>query len=151
MRCSDLALHLSAAWISHYLCVDKSCMLPHGTGALWYWGKPSWLHGSWEHGRLAQTWCCWMLSHSPWMQSTVRSCTHALSLGVGWWHGDGQSLRSVLWRQPVLEAGRNLESTVSIARGCVDMLCKWWGANWLACSSLCWMDYSRIIVITGGQ
>ena len=114
-------------------------MLSCGTGALSYQGKPCWLHGSWEHGRLAQTQCYWKLSHSPWMQSTVGCCTHVLFLGVGWWHGDGQSLRSLIWSQPVLKAGGNLEFAVSIARGCVIPLCKWWGANWLACSSLCLM------------
>ena len=34
-----------------------------------------------------------------------------LLLGVGWQHGDGHSLRSLIWSQPVLKAGGSLESS----------------------------------------
>ena len=76
-------LKISAVWISHYLCIDKSQTLPCGTSVLWYWGKPCWLHVSPEHRRLAQTQCCWKLTNGPLMQNTVGCCTHVLFLGLG--------------------------------------------------------------------
>ena len=30
-----------------------------------------------------------------------------------------------------------VKSAVSVASGCMKTLCKWWGANWLTCRSLC--------------